>query len=271
MKIKPDDEKSFLPVWQISQHASGDGKQCNGRITEDAEQLNSAGTAGPFLTTILEKLKNFLSNSFYVNLHLTGLISRLAVYPQPLLRTYLLDHSLVLQPNVPSLYQVRLQKSSIIFLTAVPLFFQIIGSLKQKIDEYMLQKADYVNLIRYARNFLLERETRLVNARRTAVEKSSTTVVHATDTNDPFQRNGPKRRSLNLSSISNMFGRRHSHVETNMQMLMPMEEAQQSQLYPKFTEAQHVALCAVLLDEWIKELAALAQEHTIAQLATILK
>lgn len=108
LKIKSEDEKSFLPVWQISQHASVDAKQCNGRITEDAEQLNSAGTAGPFLTILLEKLKNFLSNSFYVNLHLTGLISRLAVYPQPLLRTYLLDHSLVLQPNVPSLYQVRL-------------------------------------------------------------------------------------------------------------------------------------------------------------------
>lgn len=137
----------------------------------------------------------------------------------------------------------------------------------------MLQKPDYTNLIRYARYFLLERETRLVNARRTAVEKSSsTTPAHTSEPTDPFQRNGPKRRSLNLSSISNMFGRRHSHVETsNMQMLMPMEEAQQSQMYPKFTEAQHVALCAVLLDEWVKELAALAQEHTIAQLATILK
>lgn len=137
----------------------------------------------------------------------------------------------------------------------------------------MLQKPDYVNLIRYARNFLLERETRLVNARRTAVEKSSTSAQTTETNNDPFQRNGPKRRSLNLSSISSMFGRRQSHVETNMQMLMPMEEAQQQQcvLYPKFTEAQHVALCAVLLDEWVKELAALAQEHTIAQLATILK
>lgn len=110
LKIKPEDngdEKSFLPVWQISQHASTvEPKHYNGRIHDDSIQLNSAGTAGPFLTTVLEKLKNFLSNSFYTNLHLTGLISKLAVYPQPLLRTYLLDYSLVLQPNVPSLYQV---------------------------------------------------------------------------------------------------------------------------------------------------------------------
>lgn len=104
LKIKTEDvgdEKSFLPIWQIST------VETKHNISEDAVQLNSAGTAGPFLTTVLEKLKNFLSNSFYINLHLTGLISRLAIYPQPLLRTYLLDHSLVLQPNVPSLYQVK--------------------------------------------------------------------------------------------------------------------------------------------------------------------
>lgn len=66
----------------------------------------SGTKAGPFLTLLLQKLNNYLSNSFYVNLHLTGLISRLAIFPQALLRTYLLDHSLVLQPDVPSLFQV---------------------------------------------------------------------------------------------------------------------------------------------------------------------
>lgn len=76
-------------------------------IIDDADHLSSSATAGPFLTILMEKLRNFLSNSFYINLHLTGLISRLAVYPQPLLRAYLLDHSLVLQPNVPSLFEVR--------------------------------------------------------------------------------------------------------------------------------------------------------------------
>lgn len=66
----------------------------------------SRSSAGPFLFLLMEKLKNFLSNSFYVNLHLTGLISKLASYPQPLLRAYLLDHSLVLQPTVPSIFEV---------------------------------------------------------------------------------------------------------------------------------------------------------------------
>ncbi len=47
-----------------------------------------------------------LQNSLYVNLLLTGIISRLAQYSQPLLRSLLLNHSLVLETNVKSLFQV---------------------------------------------------------------------------------------------------------------------------------------------------------------------
>lgn len=104
LKIKLDDgnDENSLPIWQIS---SSKMKK-SPAIIDNGDHLNSSGSAGLFLTVLLEKLKHFLSNSFYVNLHVTGLISRLAVYPQPLLRTYLLDDSLVLQPNVPSLFQV---------------------------------------------------------------------------------------------------------------------------------------------------------------------
>lgn len=110
LKIKSEDfeEKLFVPAWQISNNTFKESKsyRSNSPLTNEPVELAASGSAGPFLTIVLERLKNFLSNSFYVNLHLTGLISRLAVYPQPLLRTYLLDHSLVLQPNVPSLFQV---------------------------------------------------------------------------------------------------------------------------------------------------------------------
>lgn len=47
-----------------------------------------------------------LQNSLPVNLLLTGIISRLAHYSQPLLRSLLLNHSLVLETNVKSLFQV---------------------------------------------------------------------------------------------------------------------------------------------------------------------
>jgi hypothetical protein len=63
---------------------------------------------GPFLRTIFIKLENMLQNSLQVNLLLTGIISRLAHYSQPLLRSLLLNHSLVLETNVKSLFQVKL-------------------------------------------------------------------------------------------------------------------------------------------------------------------
>ena len=102
--------------WQMSSNNNRHKKtNISSTIIDDNEQLSSSASAGPFLTILMEKLRNFLSNSFYINLHLTGLISRLAAYPQPLLRAYLLDHSLVLQPNVPSLFEVRLTTSQFFF------------------------------------------------------------------------------------------------------------------------------------------------------------
>ena len=52
------------------------------------------------------KLEGLMQNSLYVNLLCTGLIARLAAYPQPLLRSLLLNHTLVFQPTVKSLIQV---------------------------------------------------------------------------------------------------------------------------------------------------------------------
>lgn len=51
-----------------------------------------------------------LSNTLHVNLLLTGILAQLAAYPQPLLRSFLLNTNLVFQPTVRSLYQVRATK-----------------------------------------------------------------------------------------------------------------------------------------------------------------
>ena len=68
--------------------------------------FNATPNIGPFLDAVLRKLEALLSNSLYINLHLTGLISRLAVFPHPLLHSFLLNHSLVFQPSIRSLFQV---------------------------------------------------------------------------------------------------------------------------------------------------------------------
>lgn len=68
--------------------------------------FNGQPNVGIFLDVLLRKLECMTSNNLYVNLHLTGLISRLAIYPQPLLQSFLLNHSLVFQPSIRSLFQV---------------------------------------------------------------------------------------------------------------------------------------------------------------------
>lgn len=65
-------------------------------------------SAGPFISVVLSKLENMLENSLHVNLLLIGIITHLASYPQPLLRSFLLNTNMVFQPSVRSLYQVLL-------------------------------------------------------------------------------------------------------------------------------------------------------------------
>lgn len=98
------------------------------------------------------------------------------------------------------------------------------------------------------------------------MEKSSASKPQ--DSSDSVQKNGPEKRSL--PSLASIFTRRPSQLETSLPMVNSSDDFQTNMMYPKFNEAQHVALCAVLLDEWVKELAALAQEHTIAQLTTLI-
>lgn len=61
---------------------------------------------GLFMKILLEKLYDILQCPPSVNVLLTRLISRLAQFPQPLLRSLLLNHQLVLRPGVPALIHV---------------------------------------------------------------------------------------------------------------------------------------------------------------------
>lgn len=58
------------------------------------------------MSVLLSRMENMLSNPLHVNLLLTGILAQLATYPQPLLRSFLLNTNLVFQPTVRSLYQV---------------------------------------------------------------------------------------------------------------------------------------------------------------------
>lgn len=87
--------------------AEASSSKLNKDILYRQDVFNGQPNVGIFLDVVLRKLECMTSNNLYVNLHLTGLISRLAIYPQPLLQSFLLNHSLVFQPSIRSLFQVN--------------------------------------------------------------------------------------------------------------------------------------------------------------------
>jgi hypothetical protein len=97
-----------------------------------------------------------LQNSLHVNLLLTGIISRLAHYSQPLLRSLLLNHSLVLETNVKSLFQLKLFK----YYSKIFLFFilKILSNLKSKLETISQTFNDFNYLIQLAHETLYQRE-----------------------------------------------------------------------------------------------------------------
>lgn len=103
---------------------------------------NDPPNIGPFLSSLLLRLEGMAGNSLYFNLLLTGVISRLAAYPQPLLRSFLLNHNLVFQPSVKSLVQV-------------------LSSLRQKLDSYSVTIKQFDQLVAKARYNLAQRELSL--------------------------------------------------------------------------------------------------------------
>ena len=91
----------------ISQLCKGEDKPGGLRRSLSGENDKLEILLGPFITRLFKKLEKMPENTIAVNEVLTGIISSLAQYPQPLLRSFLLNHSLVLQPDVKSIFQVR--------------------------------------------------------------------------------------------------------------------------------------------------------------------
>lgn len=123
MSAKPDDHKESLFITIPPKTELKPGSSVSETSTKSSNSPASPSTwesfgtpnIGPFLSILLTRLEMMMQNDVYTNLHLTGLISRLACYPQPLLRSFLLNPSLVFQPTVRSLFQVSTSKFLLIF------------------------------------------------------------------------------------------------------------------------------------------------------------
>ncbi|XP_062285741.1 FHF complex subunit HOOK-interacting protein 1A [Scomber scombrus] len=157
---------------------------------------------GPFVSVLLSRLENMLSNSLHVNLLLTGILAQLAAYPQPLLRSFLLNTNLVFQPTVRSLYQV-------------------LATVKNQIEELAASKRDFPELITAAQHWLLAREALFGTADKNSGGGSTNGEGGRILKNSPPPK--PKAISLDRTDV----------------------------------------FATVLFTEFLKELAAIAQEHSI--------
>ncbi|XP_060909106.1 FHF complex subunit HOOK-interacting protein 1B [Labrus mixtus] len=205
---------------------------------------------GPFMVVLFAKLENMLQNSLYVNILLTGIVAQLACYPQPLLRSFLLNTNMVFQPSVKSLIQV-------------------LGSVKNRIEAFAASHEDFPAMLKKAQQYLvargkvdwsdtlagvptLRRSDSLVKSRKPSLgdlilrhTNSPTRARHAAQLALAHVRDGGQ--SLH-SALFRGGGGGGTSLEKQAEAL----------------RVKNAVYCAVIFCEFLKELAALAQEHAVS-------
>ncbi|XP_078078804.1 FHF complex subunit HOOK-interacting protein 1B [Mustelus asterias] len=209
-------------------------------------QAQSQPFTGSFIAVLFAKLENMLQNSLYVNFLLTGIIAQLACYPQPLLRSFLLNTNMVFQPSVKSLIQV-------------------LGSVKSKIEMFAATQEDFPMMLYKARKYLiargkldwsespnsvppLRRSENLVKSR-----KPSLGELILRHTNSPTR----ARQAAQLA-LQHVREGQVLHALTGSSIFKSSAEKQNEALRVK-----NAVYCSLIFSEFLKELAAIAQEHTV--------
>ncbi|XP_069010448.1 LOW QUALITY PROTEIN: FHF complex subunit HOOK-interacting protein 1B [Embiotoca jacksoni] len=237
---------------------SGDGSAPG--VCSPARPLNqpvSQPYTGPFMVVLFAKLENMLQNSLYVNILLTGIVAQLACYPQPLLRSFLLNTNMVFQPSVKSLIQV-------------------LGSVKNRIEAFAASHEDFPAMLKKAQQYLvargkvdwtdspaavptLRRSDSLVKSRKPSLgdlilrhTNSPTRARHAAQLALAHVRDGGQSLHSALFRGGGAGGGGGGGAASGL-------EKQAEALRVK-----NAVYCAVVFCEFLKELAALAQEHAVS-------
>ncbi|ESP03652.1 hypothetical protein LOTGIDRAFT_137063 [Lottia gigantea] len=207
----------------------------------------------PFLSALFCKLEGMMQNTLYSNLLLTGILSQLAAYPQPLLRSFLLNHNLVFQPTFKSLVQV-------------------LSSVRHKVDTYSYAVHNFSQLLMKARKNLYNREDSILNRSErsfsTPVPVNSSPVQtiqtrRMTFTDLLFRKNSPKRPST-LASTKKGSQLQRVPLRGGVGYRYINSKQTESLDSPEGTlKTWNAVYCAIVLEEFLKELAALAQEHAV--------
>ncbi|XP_072256589.1 FHF complex subunit HOOK-interacting protein 1B [Pyxicephalus adspersus] len=209
-------------------------------------QNGSQPYTGPFMAVLFAKLENMLTNSLYVNFLLTGIIAQLACHPQPLLRSFLLNTNMVFQPSVKSLVQV-------------------LGSVKNKIEAFASSQEDFPTLLFKAKKFLiargkldwseglnsvpaLRRSDTLVKSRKPSIGE-----LILRHTNSPT-----RARQAAQMAFQHVRDGQVLHALSGTSIFKSSAEKQNEALRVK-----NAVYCAVIFTEFMKELAAITQEHAV--------
>ncbi|KAG9461688.1 hypothetical protein GDO78_016002, partial [Eleutherodactylus coqui] len=201
---------------------------------------------GPFIAILFAKLENMLTNSLYVNFLLTGIVAQLACHPQPLLRSFLLNTNMVFQPSVKSLVQV-------------------LGSVKNKIELFAASQEDFPTLLFKAKKFLiargkldwgegsgsvpaLRRSDALVKSRKPSIGE-----LILRHTNSPT-----RARQAAQMAFQHVRDGQVLHALSGTSIFKSSAEKQNEALRVK-----NAVYCAVIFTEFMKELAAITQEHAV--------
>uniref|UniRef100_A0A3Q1BIV0 FHF complex subunit HOOK-interacting protein 1B n=1 Tax=Amphiprion ocellaris TaxID=80972 RepID=A0A3Q1BIV0_AMPOC len=249
---RQEEELSSALEAKLTGDVKGDGSVVG--LCSPARPLNqpvSQPYTGPFMVVLFAKLENMLQNSLYVNILLTGIVAQLACYPQPLLRSFLLNTNMVFQPSVKSLIQV-------------------LGSVKNRIEAFAASHEDFPAMLKKAQQYLvargkvdwtdspaavptLRRSDSLVKSRKPSLgdlilrhTNSPTRARHAAQLALAHVRDGGQ--SLHSALFRGGGGGGASGLEKQAEAL----------------RVKNAVYCAVIFCEFLKELAALAQEHAVS-------
>jgi len=212
----------------------------------------AVNSLGGFLDFLLEKIELMPNSTLSTNLLATSILSQLASYPQPILRSALTMTDLRLQPGVRSLPVA-------------------VAALRSRLDNVMPTMMGADEAITAARKFLEGRvsssEDGKTGPARTP-RKLPLPSASVAATISQIGQEASRHRSSLSAALSSMFGRRRSSNAGSDVNSSPSNSAPQSltstELDAPNAETKRHAMAAVLLEEWLLELAAIAQEQSVA-------
>ncbi|KAM8898174.1 FHF complex subunit HOOK-interacting protein 1A-like isoform 2-T3 [Spinachia spinachia] len=207
------------------------------RNCREGSRRHGVPFTGPFISVLLSRLENLLENSIAVNLLVTGILAQLASYPQPLLRCFLLSTDSHNQPNVRTLHQVLV-------------------SVRTQIERYVAARPDFPALVTQAWRFLLAKD-----------QESKFRGGDKEETNEFVQTQFPPAPSESVSVLfpspsEGSESRGDRNIRPDAQAPPPLV-AGLLPCPPIPSQAKSRVFAVVLFAEFLKELAAVAQEHSV--------